>query len=72
MREKCISTEYRAGNRVKKALEKKLEKLIHDNGKIKDTSLNFEQLGFDSIVVDEAHNYKNASYSPVQQRPINF
>ena len=45
--------------RVKKALEKKLEKLIHDNGKIKDTSLNFEQLGFDSIVVDEAHNYKN-------------
>ena len=45
--------------RVKKSLEKKLEKLIHDNGKIKDTSLNFEQLGFDSIVVDEAHNYKN-------------
>ncbi len=45
--------------RAKKSLEKKLEKLINDNGKSKDTSLNFEQLGFDSIVVDEAHNYKN-------------
>ena len=45
--------------RVKKQLEKKLEKLINDNGKRKDTSLDFEQLGFDSIVVDEAHNYKN-------------
>lgn len=45
--------------RVKKNLEAKLEKLINDNGKEKDTSLSFEQLGFDSIVVDEAHNYKN-------------
>lgn len=45
--------------RVKKTLETKLEKLINDNGKEKDTSLSFEQLGFDSIVVDEAHNYKN-------------
>ena len=44
---------------MKKSLEKKLEKLIEDNGKVKDTSLNFEQLGFDSLVVDEAHNYKN-------------
>ena len=45
--------------RVKKSLERKLDKLIEDNGKVKDTSLNFEQLGFDSLVVDEAHNYKN-------------
>lgn len=45
--------------RVKKRLEAKLEKLIEDNGKTKDTSLTFEQLGFDSLVVDEAHNYKN-------------
>ena len=45
--------------RIKKRLETKLKKLIEDNGKVKDTSLDFEQLGFDSIVVDEAHNYKN-------------
>lgn len=44
--------------RAKKNLEKRIEKLL-DGGKIKDTSLNFEQLGFDCIVVDEAHNYKN-------------
>lgn len=45
--------------RTRKRLEAKLEKLIEDNGKTKDTSLTFEQLGFDSLVVDEAHNYKN-------------
>ena len=42
--------------RMKKNVESKLKKLLdspHDN------SLSFEQLGFDSIVVDEAHNYKN-------------
>ena len=45
--------------RVKKSLEAKLKRLIEDNGKVKDTALSFEQLGFDSLVVDEAHNYKN-------------
>ncbi len=45
--------------RAKKRLETRLNKLIEGGGKTKDTSLNFEQLGFDSLVVDEAHNYKN-------------
>ncbi len=45
--------------RLKKRLEDKLSKLIEDNGKKKDTFIDFEQLGFDSLVVDEAHNYKN-------------
>ncbi len=44
--------------RVKKQLEVRLNKLL-DGGKTKDTSLNFEQFGFDYLVVDEAHNYKN-------------
>lgn len=44
--------------REKKRLETRLQKLL-DGGKTKDTSLTFEQLGFDSLVVDEAHNYKN-------------
>lgn len=42
--------------RMKKTIETKLKKLLdtpHDN------SLSFEQLGFDCIVADEAHNYKN-------------
>lgn len=45
--------------REKKRLETRLQKLIDGSGKAKDTSLTFEQLGFDSLVVDEAHNYKN-------------
>ena len=45
--------------REKKRLEARLQKLIEGSGKAKDTSLTFEQLGFDSLVVDEAHNYKN-------------
>ena len=45
--------------REKKRLETRLQKLIEGSGKAKDTSLTFEQLGFDSLVVDEAHNYKN-------------
>lgn len=44
--------------RAKKNLEKRIAKLL-DGGKAKDRSLNFEQLGFDCLVVDEAHNYKN-------------
>lgn len=44
--------------RQKKSAEKRLNKLI-ETSKTKDTSLNFEQLGFDYLVVDEAHNYKN-------------
>ena len=44
--------------RAKKNLEKRITKLL-DGGKTKDRSLSFEQLGFDCLVVDEAHNYKN-------------
>lgn len=44
--------------RQRKSVEKKISKLL-DTSKTKDTSLNFEQLGFDYLVVDEAHNYKN-------------
>lgn len=44
--------------RAKKNLEKRIEELL-SGGKTKDTSLSFEQLGFDCLVVDEAHNYKN-------------
>ena len=42
--------------RIKKNLETKLEKLL--SGK-KDNTLSFDQIGFDYLVVDEAHNYKN-------------
>lgn len=62
--------------REKKRLETRLQKLIEGGGKTKDTSLTFEQLGFDSLVVDEAHNYKNGlvvskmnRVSGVQTRP---
>ncbi|MGN0678922.1 MAG: YodL domain-containing protein, partial [Oscillospiraceae bacterium] len=44
--------------RAQKRIKAKIEKLL-DTAKTKDTSLTFEQLGFDSLVVDEAHNYKN-------------
>lgn len=44
--------------RTKKNLEKRIERLL-DGGKTKDRSLSFEELGFDCLVVDEAHNYKN-------------
>ena len=62
--------------REKKRLEVRLKKLIDGSKKTKDTSLTFEQLGFDSLVVDEAHNYKNGlvvskmnRVSGVQTRP---
>ena len=42
--------------RQKKRLKTRLEKL---NEKPRDESLTFEQMGFDYLVVDEAHNYKN-------------
>ena len=44
--------------KAKKNLQKRIDKLL-EGGKTKDTSLDFEQLGFDCLVVDEAHNYKN-------------
>ncbi len=44
--------------KAKKNLEKRIAKLL-DGGKTKDTSLSFDKLGFDCLVVDEAHNYKN-------------
>lgn len=40
----------------KKQLEERLEKLLSSK---KDNSLCFEKLGFDYLVCDEAHNYKN-------------
>lgn len=47
--------------RAKKQLEAKLNKLLDPKGKAKtkDELLEFEQLGFDYLVVDEAHAYKN-------------
>ena len=42
--------------RMKKTVETKLQRLIDTP---RDNSLSFEQLGFDCIVADEAHNYKN-------------
>lgn len=46
----------KALEKQKEKLTDKLEKLL---GMSKDTSLSFEQLGFDYLVVDEAHNFKN-------------
>lgn len=46
----------KALEKQKEKLNDKLEKLL---GMSKDTSLSFEQLGFDYLVVDEAHNFKN-------------
>lgn len=42
---------------IRKNMEKRLDKLLKEDNK--DSMLEFEQLGFDSIVVDEAHYYKN-------------
>lgn len=42
--------------RQKRKLEERLEKLLSSK---KDNSLCFEKLGFDYLVCDEAHNYKN-------------
>jgi len=46
---------------AKKRLESKLEKLLNPKSasKAKDDLLEFEQLGFDYLVCDEAHAYKN-------------
>lgn len=62
-----------SGNRVtikrmeklKKNLEVKLEKLLDDSKK--DSFINFEQLGVDSLFVDEAHMYKNGSINTKMQ-----
>ena len=49
----------------RKQLEAKLQKLT---SKPKDTdSIEFEQLGVDSIFVDEAHNFKNLFYTTAMQ-----
>lgn len=50
-------TSIKALERQKRKLEDRLDKLI--NSPAKDESLCFEKLGFDYLVVDEAHNYKN-------------
>ena len=46
----------KALERQKRQLEERLEKLLSYK---KDNSLCFEKLGFDYLVCDEAHNYKN-------------
>ncbi|NMS53097.1 DEAD/DEAH box helicase family protein, partial [Vibrio parahaemolyticus] len=46
-----------------KNLEFKLESLT--NREAKDEYLDFAELGFDSILADEAHSYKNLSFSTV-------
>ena len=51
----------KAIEKAKKQLKVKIEKLTDPKGasKAKDDLLEFEQLGFDYLVVDEAHAYKN-------------
>ena len=46
----------KALERQKRQIEERLEKLLYSK---KDNSLCFEKLGFDYLVCDEAHNYKN-------------
>ena len=50
----------KALERQKKNIEERLEKL---HSSPKDSSLCFEKLGFDYLVCDEAHNYKNCFVS---------
>ena len=50
----------KALERQKKNIEERLEKLLPSP---KDSSLCFEKLGFDYLVCDEAHNYKNCFVS---------
>lgn len=51
----------KAIEKAKKQLQTKIEKLTDPKGasRAKDDLLEFEQLGFDYLVVDEAHAYKN-------------
>ncbi|MDE7363738.1 MAG: methyltransferase domain-containing protein, partial [Ruminococcus sp.] len=51
----------KAIEKIKKQLDVKLEKLLNPKSasKAKDDLLEFEQLGFDYLVCDEAHAYKN-------------
>ena len=53
-------TSVKALERQKKNIEERLEKLLSSP---KDSSLCFEKLGFDYLVCDEAHNYKNCFVS---------
>lgn len=53
-------TSVKALERQKKNIEESLEKLLSSP---KDSSLCFEKLGFDYLVCDEAHNYKNCFVS---------
>ena len=50
---------------MKKGLETQLKRLLNDAGK--DRQVTFEQLGIDSLFVDEAHYYKNlATFSKMR------
>lgn len=53
-------TSVKALERQKKNIEERLEKLLSSP---KDSSLCFEKLGFDYLVCDETHNYKNCFVS---------
>lgn len=53
-------TSVKALERQKKNIEERLEKLLSSP---KDSSLCFEKLGFDYLVCDKAHNYKNCFVS---------
>lgn len=55
--EKNLSFTVKQLESTKKKLETRLEKLLDDTNK--DDVVNFEELGIDKLVVDEAHNYKN-------------
>ena len=45
--------------KTRKSLEAKIEKL--NKQERKDDVVNFEQLGVDKLIVDQAHNYKNCA-----------
>lgn len=51
---------------TKKKMEEKLRALQNED--YKDNVLNFEELGIDCIFIDEAHNYKNLSFTTKMTR----
>lgn len=51
---------------TKKKMQAELEEL--ENEEYKDDVLNFEELGIDCIFIDEAHNYKNLSFTTKMTR----
>lgn len=59
------SRSVKDAEKSKERLEEKLERL---NDTARDDNLDFSQLGVDSIVVDEAHEFKNLTYTTGLQK----